>query len=296
MSKKFWVLSLFLISLLSCSAQNSKKIIVVTGNPVYAIVKELAGPKVDVVRLVPPGASPHTYQPKPSDLYKTQAANVLIYISENNDGWAVDLPGSRRIIRLLDFLPPEMYIGFDGNLISNDSLIKQNPNVIDPHFWTDPLAVKEILPRLADTLAALDPQNAATYRSNAALFAKRLDLIHRQIDEIVHHIKGKTVYLYHPSFLYFFKRYNIQYGGSIEEIPGKEPTPQFIANLTKKIKETGTKAVFYEPQLSDKTARIISESAGIGLYLLDPVGGDKGRENYSDMMLYNARTFKKALE
>lgn len=299
MSKSFLFFSLAFIALVSCSAQNTKKIIVVTGNPVYAIVKELAGPKVDVRRLVPPGASPHTYQPKPSDIYKVQAASALIYVSENNDGWAVDLPGSRKIIRLMDFLPKDMRLGFDGNFIYGnpvDSSKKVNPNAIDPHFWMDPMAVKAILPMLADTLAKIDPANAQTYRANAVLFTKRLDLIDKQIDAIIHPIKGTTVFLYHPSMLYFLKRYNMHYGGSIEESPGKEPSPQFIISLTEKIKSAGTKAVFYEPQLSDRTARLIADNAGIGLYLLDPVGGDKNREIYQDILLYNAQTLRKALE
>ncbi len=284
-----------MLALASCNAQNTKPIIVVSGNPVYAIISELAGPKIEVRRLVPPGASPHTHQPKPSDMYKVQAATVLVYISENNDGWAVKLPGGRKTLRLMDFLPREMQLGFDGDFISTKDSTKINENSIDSHFWMDPLAVKAILPALADTLASLDPQNASTYKNNAALFAKRLDLLHRQIDDIVHSIKGHTVFLYHPSLLYFLKRYSINYGGSIEESPGKEPTPQFIAKLTAKIKEAGTTAIFYEPQLSDKTARIIAESAGLELFMLDPVGGEKGRENYQDLLLFNARTLSKAL-
>ncbi len=296
MLNKFIMIAVALLILFSCSASTTKRIIVVTGNPVYAIVKELAGPRTEVVRLVPPGASPHTYQPKPSDMYRVQASNALIYISENNDGWAVDLPGSRKLIRLFDFLPNEYRLDFSGEYCCLDTSIKVHPDAIDPHFWMDPLAVKAILPKLADTLAKIDPNNAQTYYTNAELFAKRLDLLHRQIDDIIHPIKGNTVFLYHPSMLYFLKRYNLRYGGSIEESPGKEPSPQFVVNLSNRIKESGTKAIFYEPQLSDRTARLIAETTALDLYLLDPVGGDAGRENLQDILLYNARILRRALE
>jgi len=296
MSNKFLIAVAMLMILLSCSASTTKRIIVVTGNPVYAIVKELAGPRTDVVRLVPPGASPHTYQPKPSDMYRVQASNALIYISENNDGWAVNLPGSRKLIRLFDFLPNEYRLDFSGEFCCLDTSKIIDPNSIDPHFWLDPLAVKAILPKLADTLAKIDPNNAQTYYTNAELFAKRLDLLHRQVNDIIHPIKGKTVFLYHPSLLYFLKRYSFKYGGSIEESPGKEPSPQFVVNLTERIKASGTKAIFFEPQLSDRTARLIAESAAVDLYMLDPVGGDAGRENLQDIILYNARMLRRALE
>lgn len=292
--KKLFFLFIIVYALISCSAQNTKTVILTTSNPVYAIIKEIAGPKVDVRKIIPPGASPHTYQPKPSDVYKAQSANMLIYVADNNDGWAANLPGSRKLLQLINLLPREYWIGPRGEKINpNDTNITTKS--IDTHFWMDPMTVKAILKPLADTLAKLDPQNAATYRTNAELFANRLDLLHRQVDDIIHNVKGKTVFLHHPSILYFLNRYGLLYGGSVEEAPGKEPTPKFIANLVQKIKDTRTRAIFNEPQLSEKAVKVIAEAAGVDVFLLDPIGGEKGRENYQDLILYNARILAKAL-
>lgn len=292
--KKIFLFLFLIVALVSCNAQNTKTIILVSSNPAYAIIKELAGAKIDVRRLIPPGASPHTYQPKPSDAYKAQSANILVYVADNNDGWVASLPGSRKLLELIGLLPREFWINFRGEKIDpSDTTI--TTKMIDTHFWMDPLAVKALIFPLADTLAKLDPQNAATYKANAQLFANRLDLLHRQVDDIIHPIKGRTVFLHHPSILYLINRYGLIYGGAIEEAPGKEPSPKFISNMIQKIKQTNTKAIFNEPQLSDKALKTIAEAANIELFLLDPIGGGKGTETYQDLILYNARTLAKAL-
>ncbi len=292
--KKLLLFFSVIFAIASCGSQNTKTIIVTTSNPIYAIIKEIAGPRVDVRYIIPPGASPHTYQPKPSDVYKSQAANVLIYAADNNDGWAAKLPGSRSLLQLVELIPREYWINYRGERVSASDTTITTKN-IDTHFWMDPLTVKAMLPAIADTLAKLDPQNAATYRTNAELFSNRLDLLHRQVDNLLHNVKGKTVFLHHPSIMYMLQRYGLLYGGSIEEAPGKEPSPKYIASLIQKIKESGAKAIFNEPQLSDKAVKSIADEAKVSVYLLDPVGGTSGRENYQDLILFNARTLAKAL-
>jgi len=219
---------------------------------------------------------------------------VLIYAADNNDGWAAKLPGSRSLLQLVELIPREYWINYRGERVSASDTTITTKN-IDTHFWMDPLTVKAMLPAIADTLAKLDPQNAATYRTNAELFSNRLDLLHRQVDNLLHNVKGKTVFLHHPSIMYMLQRYGLLYGGSIEEAPGKEPSPKYIASLIQKIKESGAKAIFNEPQLSDKAVKSIADEAKVSVYLLDPVGGTSGRENYQDLILFNARTLAKAL-
>ena len=310
MIKRISLLALLFFAMLSCTAQSNKLTFVASGHPVYAILKELVGTKAELVQLVPPGASPHTFQPKPSDMYKVESAKAVFYIDKNADGWAVKLPG-KKIISLFDMLPMEMKYSFDGDqaMLHDTSKTKDKKTVtishdghnhsaedLDPHFWTDPMAVKAILKTLADTLCSLDPENAQTYRNNADLFAKRLDLLNRQADDILQSVKGKSVFTYHPSFCYLLRRYNLRYAGAIEESPGKEPTAAYLLKLQNQVKTSGTNVLFSEPQLPDRTAKSLAESLGIPLMMLDPIGGFQGRDSYSDIILYNARTLKKALQ
>lgn len=160
----------------------------------------------------------------------------------------------------------------------------------------DPLVVKAILPALADTLTAIDPENAAKYKANAKRFADRLDVLNKQVSSELQSVAGKPVFLFHPSIRYLLKRYKLVYAGAIEEFPGKEPSPKYIAELSNKIKANRANAVFTEPQLPEAPAKTISEVLGINLYTLDPIGGVEGRMRYTELILYNAKTLKKALK
>jgi zinc transport system substrate-binding protein len=59
--------------------------------------------------------------------------------------------------------------------------------------------------------------------------------------------------------------------GVIEREPGTEPSARELADTIKLVRERGVKALFVEPQFSDRSARVISEETGVGVYELDPV-------------------------
>lgn len=299
------------VFLFNCSAESSKPIIVTTSFPAASIIKELVGNRVEVEILVPAGASPHTYAPKPSDIKKSSIAIAFISVAENLDGWSKDIK-SKKHIELIKFLPDSLKVYFDTPHVhdhgehdhhghnheghdhgSEDATNKDN--LLDPHFWFDPFAVKAILSPLADTLASIMPEHADAIRKNVELFSKRLDLIHKEVSTLSKGLFGKPLFLQHPSVLYFANRYNMEYKGSIEEIPGKEPSPKYIAEIVKQIRESGATAIFTEPQLNKKAAEIIAKEAGVLLYEIDPVGGTDKIKNYSDLILNNTKVLVNAL-
>jgi zinc transport system substrate-binding protein len=309
--KKTLYVILVTILFISCNANSSKPVFVTSSFPVYSIISQIVGGKGKVEYIVPSGSSPHVYTPKPSDIKQSSQALAFFYAADNYDGWAEDFPAKNKVM-LIKLLPNEYYNYFKDNhnhadedplqkkteIVESKELkdIKINFKDVDPHFWMDPLAVKALIPVLIDTLSKLDPANANTYKINGELFIKRLDMLDRQLSNITENLHGKSLFLQHPSLLYFAKRYNLIYAGSIEETPGKEPSPKFIADLISKIKASGTKAIFSEPQLNHKAAKVIAEEANVFLFELNPVGGSNDIKNYSDLLLYNAEIIKKALE
>lgn len=275
---RFYIFVFALITFYS-SSLNAKIKFATTGHPVYAIVKEIVGESADMIRLLPPGASPHVYEPKPNDAKEASYSAILFYVSDNLDGWTNKLKAKQKIA-LLDLVENNnlrYFIKMDG---SNAG--------IDPHFWTDPLVVKQIAPKLAEIIIQKDPANKKAYQDNLAKFISNLDKLNSEIAQIVAPIKGKDVFLHHPSFIYFCYRYGLNYAGAIEEYPGKEPTPKTIAMLAKKVKASGAKSVFNEPQLSIKSINAIAKASGAKVELLDPNGGENGRFTYFELMRFNA--------
>ena len=262
---------------------NSEPRIAVTIHPLAAILRELTGDRMEVVTLVPPGGSPHTFDPRPSDARAAGSARALFWIDPNLDGWAAGMACQRKIM-VMDFIPPEFRIP------------SPESKSADPHFWTDPLTVKGALPRMLQSLTELDPDAREIFEANAVRFSAELDQLHHQIESTLSSVRGKPVILFHPSFLYLVHRYGLEYAGAIERAPGKEPTPRYLTELAGKMKKLGARTVFTEPQLPRGPAEALAEAAGANVAELDPNGGKPGRETYSELLLFNARVLAEALK
>ncbi len=294
--KSIAILFVFVL-LVSCSKKESPKpMFLASSYPVYTILTEIAGDVVDVGYIVPNGASPHTYLPKPSDIKKSSSALALFYIAPNLDGWITDLPTENKI-KLIDMVSIDDVIYFDcGHDHTDNRVHEEHENVIDPHFWLDPFVVRSILPELTDAMVKLYPAGKESFKANAEKFSSNLEKLDVELKDIFQNIEGKDVFLHHPSFNYMLTRYGLFYAGSIEESPGKEPSPKFISNLVSDIKTSKVKAIFSEPQLNGKTAQVIANEAGVLLYELNPIGDSNTIKTYNQILLYNANTLKKALE
>jgi ABC-type Zn uptake system ZnuABC Zn-binding protein ZnuA len=300
---KLLLLGIFSI-LISCGNNNTKAGFLASNAPLSMILQEIIGTKGNVEYIVPTGASPHTYTPKPSDIIKINNAKAFFYISKNIDAFVKNInpKTSIEVIRLIpknSLLFKAQYVSGNSKPDPDEPVINDttfNYEKIDPHFWTDPLTIKALVPFLVDTLSKIDPENASYYKTNGADFIAKLELLDKQISNLIQNIHTKPIFLFHPSFLYYIRRYNLTFGGTIEQNPGQESSPASLTQLINNIKNSGVKAIFSEPQLSDKPTKVIAEQAHVNVYLLDPLGGIPGRANYNDLILYNTRILKEALE
>ncbi len=62
--------------------------------PVAYVAQELGGERAQVDVLVPPGASPHTFEPVPSDMVKLQRARLFLKVGAGLDAWSDRLRGA----------------------------------------------------------------------------------------------------------------------------------------------------------------------------------------------------------
>ena len=94
----------------------------------------------------------------------------------------------------------------------------------------------------------------------------------------------------------YLNRFNFNITGLIEPIPGKEPTPRDLKKIIDIAIQNKVGAIFIHSQLPEKAAQIVSESTGIKIYSLDPIGGVQGRITYEDLLLYNTEIIMNALK
>lgn len=293
--RRLGALLVTVVSLVACAEGGRAPRFVTTVPPAAYILREVVGDSAAVIALLPAGASPHAYEPRPSDVTAADEAVALFFVSSGLDAWAARLPARHRC-ELLALLPESRRLYFEEPGHSGDSLADGSTRrTTDPHFWTDPGTVAAILPALTDTLCALDAERCTSYRANAARFADTLRALDAELSATLAHLRGRSVVLFHPSFQYLFASHGIDIAAVIEPSPGKEPTARAIETLARTIQRTGTDVIFTEPQLPRRPAAVVAELAHVRLAELDPLGGVRGRDSYAALVRYNASVLARSI-
>jgi ABC-type Zn uptake system ZnuABC Zn-binding protein ZnuA len=268
---------------------------VATIPPVAAIAREIVGSRGEVITLVPAGASPHTFELKPSDARAASDAKAVIYAAEDLDGWAARLE-TPESIELFALVSEDRRLVIDDHHDHHDHDGHEHHGEADPHFWTHPSIVAAIAPLIANRLTKIDSEYPDAFRNNASRFIRELDKAATDIRTRLEPFKGRAVVAFHPSMQYLLEREGIEVVGLVAPSPGKETTPQQLRELLDAVKEHDVKAIFTEPQLPKRAAEVLAEEAGVALYELDPLGGVPGRMTYFEWLEYNVSVIEEALQ
>ncbi len=278
------------VALLLGSARAELPRVVVTIHPLFALVQEVAGDEAEVTRLLPPGVSPHTYDPSPGDLKRIAQADLLV-MNGGLDLWAkklLDASGGRAASLELTELPavkelvekefPEsVALDAAGRIVS-----------MNPHLWLTPTVMAAAMPALGEALAAAAPAGADHFRQRAAEVQARLLRLDAELSEMLAPIAGSSFVPFHDAWPYFASRYGLDLIVEIEPYPGREPSPAYLKDALGLIQSSGAMAIFSESQLNRRPAEVLAAEAGVRLFELDPLGGVAGRQGYADLLLWNA--------
>lgn len=287
------VLAAALVGLVGCGSEATDADgphYVTTIPPFAAIMAPVVGERGRVTVLLAAGDSPHTYEPRPSDVQRAERGTAVFYGAPHLDVWAADLSAPHHIA-LIDLVPTEYRLPATTGAHDRAGDAADD----DPHFWTDPLAVRALLPALTDTLCALDRGGCATYTANAGSFADSLTALDAELQALLGPVQTAPVLLAQPFFRYFMHRYGPQLAGVVELQPSKEPSPRALQGLISEARRAGVRAVLIQRQLPPRAAEAVAEGVGLPLVTLDPLGGGAGRRSYRDLLRYNAVALHDAL-
>jgi ABC-type Zn uptake system ZnuABC Zn-binding protein ZnuA len=264
---------------------------VVATTTVFAdIVRNVGGDRVSVASIIPAGAGPEDYEPKPDDAKKLVGAHLIV-----SNGVGLD-----------DFLDKLMTAAGEGaatRLVLGDGippiLIDGQPN---PHFWLDPsLVVDHYIPSIVAALAKLDPAGTATYQANAKAYAAQVDAMDAANKAKVETIPvaNRKLVTFHDAFPYFARHYGFELIGVILANVGQEPSASDLAALVQKVKAAGVKAVFSEAQFSPELAHTLAQEAGVTSVvttLYNDTLGPPPADTYLKMMAWNLDQIVSALK
>jgi zinc transport system substrate-binding protein len=287
-------LSLLLFPLHAAHALEVKIKVVASINPLADFVKQVGGTKVEVVLLLPPGASPHTYEPTPKVIREISQSRLFFKIGSGLEFWADRM--IKAAAARIDIV--DSSAGVDLITLENHDHGSGHGHVTntDPHIWLDPVICIGIINKIETALSKADPSNALYYRKNASVYRDKLRDLDREIAERTKTFRTREYVTFHPAWNYFSRRYGLKVAASIEEGPGKEPSPKHVSRIIETLRSLKTRVIFAEPQFSPKIAETIAKDAGAQVLFLDPIGGEKDKETYISLMRHNLAIMEKGLK
>jgi ABC-type Zn uptake system ZnuABC Zn-binding protein ZnuA len=250
--------------------------------PLADFVREVGGEHAEVEMLVAPGTSPHTFEPTPRQLELLSRAALLVLNGIGLEFWADDLVSAAQNPKLRAVRTA------DGLDIIRAGRGQGHQDVGNPHVWLDPICAIHQVEQIRDALIEVDPAEADVYHRNAEAYVGELRTLDAEIRGAVGTLSRREFVGQHAVWSYFARRYGLVEAGVIESTPGDEASPRELSELVGMMHDQNVTAIFVEPQLSQKAARIIAAETGAAIVELDPLGRPPDR-GYLETMRANLR-------
>ena len=242
--------------------------------------------------LLPPGASPHHYALRPSDVRRVRDADLLYWIGPDMEGFLLRVLESRDKPQVAVQSLPGMTLRHfgdshdehdhdhdehdHGHEHASDELGHDHdhrPGSLDAHLWLAADNAKVIAARMAADLAKLDAANADRYAANLQAFEARLEALDGRIRPQMAALQGKPYFVFHEAFDYFEAAYGLKHAGVFSVLTEVQPGARHVAAMRKTLQQAGPSCVFSEPPLRPRLAETLSAGLPVKLAELDALGG-----------------------
>jgi len=229
--------------------------------------------------LLPPGASPHNYALRPSDVRKVQSVDLLYWIGPDMEGFLPRVLNGRTLPNVaVQDLPGMKLRRFAEDSHSHAEEADEHdhdhrPGSLDAHLWLSPVNARVIATKMAADLSAADPDNAARYQSNLKAFDERLDALDARLKKRLADVQGKPYFVFHEAFDYFEDAYGLKHVGVFSVAAEVQPGAQHVAAMRARLQEVGKTCVFSEPPLRPRLAETLVAGLPVKLAELDALGG-----------------------
>jgi ABC-type Zn uptake system ZnuABC Zn-binding protein ZnuA len=278
--------------------------VVVSDPPIADLVARVAGDGVEVTSVVPMGADGHTYQPVPEDARTLARANVYIEngMDLNNvvSTFALtNYPEGTRHYMLSDVIPESEILSTDS---AEEVASHGHSHSFNAHFWPDARYAGMYVTEIARILSATDPEGAAGYEERAAALSTQLQAMDQAFVTALATIpeENRKLVVYHDSWSYYGRRYNIPVVGAIQPTDFSEPSAAELRDTIEQGRSEEVPAFFGSEVFPSDVLDVIAAESGaeyVSDLSDDKLPGEPGspEHSYVGMMVANTRTIVTAL-
>ena len=287
---------LLFVAFVACSVQADVRVLT-SIKPLQLIAAAVQDGTGEPEVLLPPGASPHHYALRPSDVRRVAQADLLYWIGPDMEGFLPRVLGNRNKPTVAVQSLPGMslrHFGADSHSHDHDDSGHDDhdhdhrPGSLDAHLWLSTVNARVIAAKMADDLAKADPANAARYAANRDAFGKRLDALDTRVKQRVAGVADKPYFVFHEAFDYFEAQNGLKHTGVFSVASEVQPGAQHVAAMRQRLQAVGPTCVFSEPPMRPRLAETLTAGLPVKLAELDALGGfDEADANGYERLLDN---------
>lgn len=250
--------------------------LVTTSYPLQWVIEQVAGPDVAVANLVPPGGDTHGFEPTPTQIVELAEADLVVHQSGGLQ------PG---VDAVLEQQPPT-------HLVDAAAVADLNG---DPHFWLDPLRLAEVARDVGAALTELGAAAAENVEARVAQVEATLAALDDEYATALARCRGATLVTGHEAYGYLAERHGLRQVGIAGIDPAVEPSPARLREVTKTVRQTGVRTVFFAAAASQATAAALADDLGATTDVLHPLERVAPGEDYLNLMRQNLSALQRGL-
>lgn len=259
------------------------------------VVAGLTGDLAEVEVIMPPGADPHEFQPSARQVAAARDADLVV---ANGGGFEPGLEDTvsgaaddgTPVFEALDHVTP---------------LPGDDPEGVDPHFFTDPARMAEAAEALAGVLVDEVPVlDTDEFHQHAAGYVAELRALDAEIEATLGAVppERRKLVTNHDVFAYFADRYGFEVVGAV--IPStttqSQPSAGRLDELAATVVAEGVPAIFADTSSPAELADALADEVGgdvevVELYSESPGPEGSGADTYPGMMRTDAARIAAAL-
>lgn len=236
--------------------------------PLKEVVGGIVGDDFTIGVLVPPGASPETYEPTPRQFIGLNRAELIFNIGLIDFETALSdkLPERNKIVTLCRGIEP-----IAGSCSHEHAGCGGHTHGVDPHIWTSPRALQRMADNAYEAIHAVYP-DSTKYTENYHRLKQRLEELDERISEKLARHGVKSFIVYHPALSYYARDYGLEQIAI--EAEGKEPSARRMGDLIRQAREKGIRKILYQRQFPVSVVETVAHDIEAVPVAIDPLRED----------------------
>lgn len=261
------------LTLSSCSQKEEQNVITVSIIPQKYFVELLAGNNYAINVMIPPGASPASYEPSPKQMKDLDASGIYLAVGHLGfeKAWLPRLEKNHPKLKIIDTssgIPLITEEHQDGEVHEDG----HHHHGTDPHIWMSPKQAKQMVHNLASGLILHDNACKDLIIQNRDSLLTVLDTMDSLFTVSLEQLENKKFIIFHPALTYLARDYGLEQISM--EFEGKEPSPAHLKKIVDRARAENIRVLFIQKEFDVENATQLAKEIDGQLIRIDPLAAN----------------------